>query len=253
MLVVGHTVYVFIAVLLQDATGLSDAGLAVEIGHFLLAELPAIPLLQQGLPGLVNPGQVVHGGGIGPQDLGVAGTVLDHGEDRLGLLRASVRFRRQLSGFLKGLRTVGLRLVRVPVLAFLADVVPVLPVGATARLNVRLIEMPLHLGELRLASESHVNVGMEGPVLSYLVAETPIDAAGEVLDILLDSLVRPTVFQRVVDGELILATGFASGHRNSFRVSRIISFLSHNKPNSPNQTLILIEGRQLTQHISDDS
>ena len=78
------------------------------------------------------------------------------------------------------------------------------------------------------------------------------DRSREVSDILLDSLMRPTVFQRVVDGELILAAGFASGHRNSFRVSRIISFLSHNIPNPPDQKAVL-KGRQLTQHISDDS
>ena len=63
-------------------------------------------------------------------------------EDGLGPLRAPVRFQRQSSGFLEGLRAVGLCLLAVPVLAFLSDAVPVFPVGATAVLNARLIEMP---------------------------------------------------------------------------------------------------------------
>ena len=67
-------------------------------------------------------------------------------------------------------------------------------------------------------------------IASDCVTETPIDAAGEVLDILLDSLVRPTVLQRVVDGELILAAGFASGHGNCFVNSKFVDTTSASSP-----------------------
>ena len=162
--------------------------------------------------------QPSHRGGIFTQNIGIGSAVGDHRQDSFAILLARGALIGEFTRFLKSLREIGLVLLIVSPLSFLADIVTIFLCATFGGFDVSAEEPLMDGGEHNGVAEMDVNMGVGSSLLADLVTTTPIQTTGKRSAGVTDNLVCEAVIQRVVDGELILATCFFSWHKCSFRL-----------------------------------